>query len=73
MNEEERLIYIAEQHPEDSVANEAMKQLKENYDPNYFWCWECDGLVTTKEKCCLTLIEKQNESGIEDINFTDVS
>lgn len=47
------LIMVAEGHPEDSVANRAMKILRQRYSQEYFWCQDCDGMVVTPEFCCL--------------------
>lgn len=48
---EEMLIKIAESEC-DNKANRAMKILRERYDKSYFWCADCDFLVTKKENCC---------------------
>lgn len=46
---EEMLIHIAEYWCDDR-ANRAMKILRERYDKSYFWCADCDFLVT--KNCC---------------------
>ena len=53
MSEEFKLIQLAEQHPNDNVANEAMKKLREKFDKTYGWCQDCDGLVCKEKDCCL--------------------
>ena len=53
MKTEIELIKIAEQHPEDSEANKAMKELRERFDKSYGWCSDCDGLVVKENDCCL--------------------
>ena len=53
METETALIRLAEQHPEDKVANKAMKELRENFVKTYGWCIDCDGLVCKKKDCCL--------------------
>ena len=57
------LITIAESNPSDKEAEAAMAILREEFDPTYHWCWECDGLVTTTKDCCLTNLTKE---GIEE-------
>ena len=54
---ENELILIAESSNDDNEANAAMKELRENYDPNYFFCWECDGLVCKEMDCCLNKLD----------------
>lgn len=48
-----RLIIVAEIHPDDNVANKAMQDLRTYYDETFFYCNDCDGLVTTKANCCM--------------------
>jgi hypothetical protein len=52
-----RLMRLAEMHPDDEVANSAMKELREKFDSTYIWCQDCDGLVTKEEDCCLNKIK----------------
>lgn len=47
------LMKIAQNHPDDTLANEAMKELRERFDSTYFWCNDCDGAVCKKKDCCL--------------------
>ena len=51
MKTENQLIQLAEMHPDDKVANKAMKELRERFDSSYIWCGDCDGLVV-KERLC---------------------
>ena len=60
--EELKLIEIAEQHPNDEVSKKAMKELREKYDETYFWCDDCDGLVTTKANCCMNIKHKKKDN-----------
>lgn len=53
MLKEQQLIQIAEQHPDDDIAERAMKVLRVRYNDSYFWCIDCDGLVCKKSECCL--------------------
>ena len=57
--EERELCDIAERDPDDEKANEAMKTLREKYDKTYFWCDDCDGLVTTEADCCMNIKRKK--------------
>ncbi len=41
MKTEIELIQLAEQHLDDDVANNAMKELRERFDKSYLWCWDC--------------------------------
>jgi hypothetical protein len=50
---EEELCKVAESHEDDSIANSAMRLLRDNFDKTYFWCQDCDGLVTKASQCCL--------------------
>lgn len=54
---EVQLIIIAEQDEDDNRANAAMKELREKFDKTYFWCNDCDGLVTKEKDCCLNRIK----------------
>lgn len=47
------LIKLAEMHPDDSIANKAMKELRQRFDETYGWCSDCDGLVCKEKDCCL--------------------
>lgn len=53
-----RLLILAEigDHEE---SNRAMEILRKRYDSTYFWCKNCEGLVTTKSECCLTSIKQK--------------
>lgn len=59
--EENALINIAQNHQDDKIAMDAMKKLKEKYDPTYGWCSDCDGLVCKEADCCLNKNIKENE------------
>lgn len=50
---EDELIMVAEQHPSEDRAEEAMRLLRKKFDPTYGWCEDCDGLVCTERDCCL--------------------
>lgn len=54
---EHRLVEIATMHPDDKVANRAMKILRKRYDKTYIWCADCDYLVTKEKDCCLNRIK----------------
>ena len=47
------LAVRAETCKSDWWAKQYMRILRKFYDKTYFWCWDCDGLVTTKANCCL--------------------
>jgi len=64
---ESKLMQLAEQHPEDEIANEAMAELRKRFDSTYFWCVDCDGLVTTEKNCCRN--RKESDILDEDIIF----
>lgn len=53
MRSEIKLIRLAEQSPDDEIANKAMKELRERFDESYFWCMDCDGLVCKEKDCCM--------------------
>lgn len=53
--DEGQLVFIAEVHEDDAVANEAMRLLKEKFDATYGWCMLCDGLVVKESNCCLNI------------------
>lgn len=59
------LINIAETCPDDKIANEAMKILREEYDPTYMWCVECDGVVCKEKDCCINKNQVSNENNLE--------
>lgn len=67
MKTENELIALAEQHPDDNVANKAMKELREKFDKTYGWCEDCDGLVCKEKDCCL------NRLDIDDVSENEVS
>ena len=68
MKTEDELAYIAEQHPDDEVANKAMAELRERFDSTYTWCVDCDGLVVKEKDCCLNR-NVSDEISDEDIEF----
>jgi hypothetical protein len=47
-NIEDWLIDVATFHPEDKVANRAMKILRTRYSKGYHFCWEMDELALNK-------------------------
>jgi len=47
------LCKIAQTDESDDKASEAMRELRKRFDSTYFWCEDCDGLVTTEKECCL--------------------
>jgi len=57
MKTEIELFKIAEQG-NDSESAIAMKELRERFDPTYFWCDDCDGLVCKEKDCCMNQINK---------------
>lgn len=59
------LITIAETCPDDKLANEAMKILREEYDPTYIWCTECGGVVCKEKDCCMNKNQTSNENNLE--------
>ena len=67
MKTENELISLAEQHPDDNVANKAMKELRESFDKTYGWCMDCDGLVCKEKDCCL------NRLDIDDVSENEVT
>jgi hypothetical protein len=48
---EDWLIQTAEQGS-DTESKAAMKELRERFDPTYFWCADCDYLVCKLKDCC---------------------
>ena len=52
MNKDE-LIRLAEAHIDYSVANKAMKELRDRFDKTYIWCLDCDGQVVKENDCCI--------------------
>lgn len=50
---EDELIVIAQHHHDDTLANLAMKELRDKFDETYIWCLDCDGLVCKEKDCCL--------------------
>lgn len=61
------LIEIAQYSFSNEEAEAAMTSLREEFDPTYHWCWECDGVVTTVKDCCLTDLNKERaEKSSED-------
>jgi hypothetical protein len=67
MRTENKLIQIAEMHPDDKVANKAMKELRERFDPTYMWCMDCDGLVVKERLCCMRRKEDEETGNIVDL------
>ena len=61
MKSEIELIQLAQEHPNDSVANKEMKELRERFDKTYGWCEDCDGLVCKEKDCCMNLTFEQNK------------
>ena len=57
MKTENELIRLAEQHPNDEVANKAMKKLRTKFDKTYGWCNDCDRLVCKEKDCCLNILD----------------
>jgi len=50
---EHKLAAIAECHLSDKVSSFAMRLLRNLFDPTYFWCNDCDGMVVKEDECCL--------------------
>jgi hypothetical protein len=67
MKTEIELIRLAEQHPDDEVANKAMQELRTKFDKTYGWCNDCDGLVCKEKDCCL------NKLFIDDVSKNEVT
>jgi hypothetical protein len=67
MRTENKLIQIAEMHPDGKVANKAMKELRERFDPTYMWCMDCDGLVVKERLCCMRRKEDEETGNIVDL------
>jgi hypothetical protein len=65
MRTEAQLIRFAEMHPDDKVANKAMEELRERFDPTYMWCVDCDGLVVKQSECCMN--KKYDDGDILDL------
>lgn len=59
MRTEKELIALAEQHLDDNVANEAMKELRERFDETYGWCSDCDYIVCKEKGCCLNKTDNE--------------
>jgi len=55
---EQKLIMTAQNHSDDLIANQAMKELREKFDSTYFWCIDCDGLVCKESECCLNKLNE---------------
>jgi len=53
---ENALITAAQHSDDDQEASDAMKLLREHYDPTYGWCEDCDGLVCKEKDCCMNQI-----------------
>ena len=51
--DEWNLVATAQNTEDDQAANEAMRLLRENFDPTYGWCEDCDGLVCKEKDCCM--------------------
>lgn len=60
MKTEKELQWIATMADSDEEAGEAMKELRERFDPTYFYCCECDGMATKESECCLNINEDEN-------------
>ena len=58
---EKFLCRKAEQHPDDNIANRCMKTLREEFDPTYIWCPDCDGMVVKEKDCCMNRAPEDNE------------
>lgn len=63
MSREDELINEAMWAESEEEASEAMRQLREEFDPTYHWCEDYDGLVMTLQECSASLKEYDfNES-----------
>lgn len=56
---ENHLRFFAEQHPCDKISSISMQILRDDFDPTYFWCNECDGLVCREKDCCLNQVPEK--------------
>lgn len=65
MKSEMQLIQLAEMQNDDSIANSAMKELKQRYASDYKWCQDCDGRVVKEKECCLNTISKEENSDLK--------
>lgn len=70
MTEHESILLEMAHDDNDTIANYAMKRLQTEFDPNYRFCPDCDGLVTNQacsENCVLDLPYQQKQD--ENIEF----
>lgn len=57
MSREDGLINKAMWAESEEEASEAMRQLREEFDPTYHWCEDYDGLVMTLHECTMKQID----------------
>lgn len=57
---EEDLITVAQFDDCDKEANKAMRALRTNICDSYFFCIDCDRLVTKEAYCCLNMDYKED-------------
>ncbi len=66
MKTKQELIEIAESN-DDTKADAAMKELRERFDKTYFWCADCDYLVTTQINCCMNRENKEQRQKVKNV------
>jgi hypothetical protein len=64
---EEQLCRLAENSNIDSVANTAMRLLRDKHDKTYGWCYDCDGLVVKHKECCMNKTDEFDELDLSQI------
>lgn len=69
MKTELQLIHLAEMHPEDSIANSAMKEIRERFHSSYMWCSDCDGRVVKEKDCCINKLSNNEIPNLEYLDF----
>lgn len=69
MKTELDLIKLAQTAKLDEVANNAMKELRANYDETYMFCNECDGAVVKMKNCCMN--QPFREANLDDFEIIE--
>jgi hypothetical protein len=65
---ENNLHKIAQYDSDNKRANKALKILRQYFDPTYFYCSDCDDLLTIEKECCYNLMDMPVGDD-EDIKF----
>lgn len=68
LNTESELIHIATWSDSEEEAIAAMNELRNNYDPTYIWCCDCDGRVVKDGDCCYNKKVEDND----DIDYSAI-